>query len=272
MGQSYRFKIGDFECTVVKDGEVTVPSEFLFGAAPEHALKEQLDAYGLEPDKVRCDYNCLVVDTGKHLVLIDTGLGGLAPMVPQGKDGAKLLQNLKGLDMKPEDFDTVIVTHYHSDHAGGISDEKGVPSFPNARYVFMEAEWSFARTVHEEIEKKLDHVKDQLWLLSGDTEIHPGIKAIAAPGHTPGHMVVSISSGGEELLYISDLIAHPIHLEFPGWSMSHEADQKRAAETRRFYLEKAAKERLLIHAFHLDFPGLGYIVPGEKGWRWKPVD
>jgi glyoxylase-like metal-dependent hydrolase (beta-lactamase superfamily II) len=272
MKKTYPFKLGKFECMVVSDGEAFVPANMLFANAPVDILNQKLSDYHLKPEKIFGPLNCLVVNTGDHWVLIDTGLGHLAKLIPNGKKGGKLLRNLKTAGIKPEDIDTVIVTHYHSDHIGGISDKKGKPTFPGAKYFFMKSEWDFACEQHDMLKAKLLSIQDRVEFLEEEAEIIPGIKAIAAPGHTPGHMMVSIYSEEKEMLYISDVIGHTLHIEFPDWCMGHEYDPKQAVHTRRAILEKAVKEKILIHAFHQDFPGLGYVVQGENGWTWQPVE
>ena len=92
-----------------------------------------------------------------------------------------------------------------------------------------------------------------------------------AVGHTPGHLVVSISSAGEQLLFISDLAAHPLQVERPDWRMVFDLSPDQAAATRRRVLEGAAGEGVLVHAFHFPFPGLGHVVQEGRGLRWKPV-
>jgi glyoxylase-like metal-dependent hydrolase (beta-lactamase superfamily II) len=272
MNKSYPFKLGKFECIVVSDGHSYVSANLLFANAPGEVLKERLSAYNLSPDKILGPLNCLVVDTGDHLVLLDTGLGDFACRIRNGNQGGNLLRNLKAVGIKPGDIDTVIITHYHSDHIGGITDEEGKPTFPGAKYFLWKSEWDFAIEQHQLFKAKLMAIQDRAEFLEKDAEIIPGITAVGAPGHTPGHMIISVNSDHKEMLYISDLIGHVIHIEFPDWCMSHEYDPGQAIRSRRAILERAAKEKILIHAFHEDFPGLGYVVQGENGWTWQPVE
>lgn len=269
--QSYRFKLGKFECTVVNEGAyVGSTADFLFFKAPKDLLEERLKAYNLNPDKITLPINCLVVNTGDYLVLIDTGYGTSAKQNPTVRKAGKLLENLDALGIEPEDFDTVIITHSHGDHIGGCSNEEGEPTFPNAKYFISKPEWEFAIAKTGTRRDRLIAIQDQIELLERDTEILPGIETIAAPGHNPGHIIVKIYSDFEEILHVSDLLGHPIHVEFPDWSMG-EYNPDQAAKTRYKILERALKDDLLLHSPHLNFPGLGYIISGEKGWKWQPI-
>jgi len=286
----YRFKVGAFECMAVSDGTHTYapptfppPAAFLFANAPGQRLERVLSEHNLEPGQWVewiSPYICLVVNTGEHRVLVDTGADGLAP------DTGKLLQNLRAEVIEAVDIDTVILTHGHPDHIGGNTDAEGKPVFPNARYVMWQDEWDFWTS--EQAELKLDEhgkevllkfarrnlppIQGQLDLVDHETEIVPGIQAIAAPGHTPGHMALAISSGGEQLLYISDTVLHPIHLEQPEWCAAVDFAPEQVIATRRRLLNRAAAEEALVLAFHFLFPGLGHVVRKGEGWQWQPIE
>jgi glyoxylase-like metal-dependent hydrolase (beta-lactamase superfamily II) len=286
----YRFKVGNFECMAVSDGSHTYappafppPATFLFANAPKERLEQVLREHNLHPEQWvewTSPYISLLVNAGKHRVLVDTGAGGLAPST------GRLLQNLRAENITPDDIDTVILTHGHPDHIGGNTDAQGKPTFPKARYVMWKDEWDFWTS--EETESKLDeHVREvllgftrknlppiqsQLDLVDHETEIVPGIRAIAAPGHTPGHMVLTLSSGGEQLLYISDTALHPIHLEQPEWHAAVDFAPEQVVATRRRLLNRAAAEKALVLAFHFPFPGLGHIVQKGEGWQWQPIE
>jgi len=224
-------------------------------------------------------YICLVFDTGKHLVLVDTGADGLGP------DTGKLLQHLQIQGISPEDIDTVILTHGHPDHLGGNTDAEGKPVFVHARYVICRDEWDFWMSEQAELKldehsrevllgyarKNLPPIQNQLSLVNYETEILPGIQTIAAPGHTPGHMALAISSEGEQLLCVSDTVLHPIHLEQPDWYAAVDLDPGQVEDTRRRILAKAANEKALVVAFHFPFPGLGHVIPKGDAWQWQPI-
>jgi glyoxylase-like metal-dependent hydrolase (beta-lactamase superfamily II) len=214
----YRFKIGTFECMAVSDGTLTYtppafppPATFLFANASKESLEQVLRKHKLQLEQWvewTSPYICLVVNTDKHRVLVDTGAGGLGP------NTGKLLQNLRAGGISPGDIDTVILTHGHPDHIGGNTNAEGKSAFPNAHFFMWKDEWDFWNSdlaglkVDEHTRellsmlarKNLPPIQSQLNLIDHETEIVPGIQAIAAPGHTPGHMALVISSGGEHLL------------------------------------------------------------------------
>jgi glyoxylase-like metal-dependent hydrolase (beta-lactamase superfamily II) len=281
----YRFKVGGFECMAVNDGNFTYapplippPATFLFANAPKEQLNQVLREHGILPEQWMSfvsPFTCVMVDTGRHKVLVDTGADGLSPST------GRLLLNLQAVGIRTSDIDTVILTHGHDDHVGGNTDAQGNPTFPKARYVMWKEEWIFwtseqAERLYEKSEladtrKKLLPIQHQLDLLDHEAEIVPGISVIAAPGHTFGHMAVAISSNAEQLLCVSDAFLHPIHIEHPEWYAAHEVAPEQLKKTRHFLLNKAATEKTLMLAFHFPFPGLGHIVQKEKKWQWRPI-
>jgi glyoxylase-like metal-dependent hydrolase (beta-lactamase superfamily II) len=108
-------------------------------------------------------------------------------------------------------------------------------------------------------------------LVDHETEIVPGISAVAAPGHTPGLMALAISSKNERLLCISDVVLHPVHMEHPEWCSVFDIVPELIGVTRRKLLDRAAAEKALVIAFHFQFPGLGHVLRKGKAWQWQPV-
>jgi len=283
----FSFQVGTFDCIIVNDGVFAYPHPaqiFFVNASKEH-LGQVLRERNLDPERWKqyvSPYPCLVINTSRHHVLVDTGAGNLAPTT------GKLIPNLRSVGITPEDIDTVILTHGHPDHIGGNIDNQGKPSFPNARYVMWKKEWDFWVSEPNLAELNVDgHVKkalitvarrnllpiqDRLDLIDHETEIVPSIQAIAAPGHTPGQIAVSISSKGKQLLYISDTVIHPIHVEQPKWYAAVDFAPKQTVITRHRLLDHAAAEKTLIHAFHFPFPSLGYVIQKEEKWQWQPIE
>jgi glyoxylase-like metal-dependent hydrolase (beta-lactamase superfamily II) len=212
-------------------------------------------------------------------VLVDTGADGLAPST------GKLVQNLKAVGIAPEHIDTVILTHGHPDHIGGNTDSEGKLTFPDARYVMWKGEWDFwtsgqAETKLDEhvrerqlkfARKNLPPIQGRLKLVDRETEITPGIRALAAPGHTPGQMALAISSRGKQLLCVSDVVLHPIHLEQPEWCAGTDFSPQQVVATRRRLLKRAATQSALVLAFHFPFPGLGHVMRKGEAWQWQPI-
>jgi glyoxylase-like metal-dependent hydrolase (beta-lactamase superfamily II) len=283
---TYAFEVGTFECVAVSDGTFAYPepAAFLFGNAPKERLKEALRRHGLQPEEWAqwaSPYTCLVINTGEQHVLVDTGAGDLAPTT------GNLRCNLQAIGIEAEDIDAVILTHGHPDHIGGTTDTDGKLAFPHARYVMSKDEWDFwasapsldALMVDQHLKElllmvaqnKLSPTQGQLDLVDYGTEIVPGVRAVGAPGHTPGHMAIAISAGGEQLLYTSDAALHPIHLEHPDWSPQVDLAPQQGVGSRRELFERAAADKALMLAFHFPFPGLGRVIEKAEGWRWEPV-
>jgi glyoxylase-like metal-dependent hydrolase (beta-lactamase superfamily II) len=281
----YRFKVGNFECRAVSDGTFTYLAQTWFTNAPKDRLEQVLREHSRDPkqwEQYVSPYPSLVINTGRHQVLVDTGAGAIAPTT------GKLIPNLQAEEIAPEDIDTVILTHGHPDHIGGHIDSEGKLAFPNARYMMWKDEWDFWTSAPSLTELKVDeHLKQlfitcahnnllpiqgQLYLVDHEAEILPGIHAVAAPGHTLGHMALAVSSGTEQLLCISDAALHPIHLEYPDWYAIFDFAPDQTVTTRRQLFNRAAAKKALVHAFHFPFPGLGHVVQKGEGWQWQPIE
>ena len=285
--ETHRFKLGTSECIIVSDGTFAYPhpAQIFFANAPKERLEDVLSEHDINLEQWEqyiSPYPSLVIYAGQHIVLVDTGAGSLAPTT------GKLIPNLQAEGISTEDIDTVILTHGHPDHIGGNIDEKGKPAFPNARYVMLKDEWNFWTSepdlsplkIDEHIKqiilefprKNLPPIQSQLDLIEYEGEIVPGIHAIATPGHTPGHMALAISSGGEKLLCISDMAIHPINLEQPDWYAAVDINPEQIVTTKRRLFDRAAAEKTLVHAFHFPFPGLGHIIQKGDAWQWQPIE
>jgi glyoxylase-like metal-dependent hydrolase (beta-lactamase superfamily II) len=114
-------------------------------------------------------------------------------------------------------------------------------------------------------------IQNQLHLVDDKEEIVRGVRAMSAPGHTPGHMAVSIVSNNKELLRLGDLATHPIHLEHPDWYIKYDLDPEQVIATRHQLLDYAAKQKALLQAYHFPLPGLGYVISRGAAWQWQPL-
>jgi glyoxylase-like metal-dependent hydrolase (beta-lactamase superfamily II) len=281
QADTYRFKIGNFNGLAVSDGTFDYPAGLFFANARKEDYEQELSERQLPLEQITTPYVCLYLDTGKHRVLVDTGAGKLAPTT------GRLIQNLRGEGIDPETIDTVILTHAHADHVGGNLDSNGNLAFPNARYVMSRVEWDFwtskpalsnlncgdylKKLLLQYAADMLPPIRRRLDLIDGEEEVVPGLRTIAAPGHTPGHLALEISSHGETFIDAVDTFLHPMMIERLEWySVVDDCPEKTIASRRRV-LERAAATGATVMSFHFPFPGLGRLVRNENGFSWKPV-
>jgi glyoxylase-like metal-dependent hydrolase (beta-lactamase superfamily II) len=277
---SYRFQLGNFECLCISDGSHDYELSRLFSNVPEKEVQAEFRRRNLPVDYVRSPYTCMFVNTGEHRVLVDTGAGH---RYSDSDQAGHLLQNMIRSGVKPDDVDTLIITHAHPDHVGALLDDEKRPVFTRARHLIPKKDWDFwfSENAYSLAPKRhilfaretLEPLQHQIELLDfeQDTEIMPGVQAIAAPGHVPGQISVSFTSKNEQLINISDLVVHPIHLEHPDW-VGPDYMPEEAAKSRRRILDRISDKETLVFAHHFPpFPNLGYIVKAGEGWQWRPI-
>ena len=279
---SHRFEIGTIRCTVLADGYASYPVPWFFPNAPEATVARALEKRGLPTDRILSPYTCLLIETGNRIILVDAGAGPAA--TTSGAIGARL----EKAGIRPENVDTVVFTHAHPDHIGGAVDAHDHPVFPKACYLLSELEqecWMTPRAdlsgmqVPAEIRQSTQAVARrclaalhfQLELLEGEAEIAPGVRAIPAPGHTPGHLAILITSQDCHLLHLGDAAVHPLHLEEPAWQNGFDWAPAQAIATRRALLQRAGAANMQLMAFHFPFPSVGRVAAtSQGGWSWTP--
>ena len=219
-----------------------------------------------------------IVRTPKHLVLIDTCVGNDKPReeVPvwQRRQGA-WLDDLAAAGVTPEQVDLVICTHLHIDHVGWntrLVDGRWTPTFPNATYLFAGEEWEYWR--HEKDACIADSVvpvveAGRARLVEPDHVVDPWLRFEPTPGHTPGHACVRLTTGAGEAVFSGDLMHRVVQVAEPQWSSRFCYDGKRAAQTRRDFIERHADTGTVILAAH--FPRPGTIVRAGGSHRFVPA-
>jgi glyoxylase-like metal-dependent hydrolase (beta-lactamase superfamily II) len=223
------------------------------------------------------------VNTGKELILFDTG-NGASGFIPR-PSGGRLAAQLRPAGFAPEQIDVVVLTHGHPDHIGGLMED-GKPLFPRARYVIGDVEYDFWSSKEhlsapaEGIEYKTGKLFQtnvaplavRISFVKPGGEIAPGIRAVEAYGHTPGHLAFHLESQGKRLLIWGDCAHHEVaSLARPEWHALFDMDKEKGAATRKRIYAMAAAERLLVAGYHTSFPSLGFVQKQNQGYRWLPV-
>jgi glyoxylase-like metal-dependent hydrolase (beta-lactamase superfamily II) len=272
----YHFQLGDRPCVSLCDGSMDYELESMVTNAPRSDVVAALQANGLPTEVITTPYAYLYVEAGKHKILVDMGAGNLAPTT------GRLLESMHGAGLIPEEIGAVFITHAHPDHVGGALNNAGEPIFTNANYFICKVEWDFWFSEEAMVRpgewftnyarQKLAPLKDKMVLLEWEEEILPGVSVLFAPGHTPGHMVVSFASEGERLLYTGDTVLQPLHLDHPDWLPKFDILPELAAASKHRIFDLAASTGSWVLGQHFPpFPNLGHVVKKEIGWEWQPI-
>lgn len=276
----YRFSIGEARATMVSDGLLPLPNpaNFFLGSTAD-AVNARLSANFRSTALWELEQNTMVVTLNGKTVLFDTGVGYLTDWGP--KPG-KLVANLRAAGIDPAGIDAVVMSHAHIDHAGGIIDGAGVNNFPNAQFYLHETDFDFWTTeggpaaTSDGNKHMISHarynllpVRDRIVFFKDNEEFLPGVTAMHAPGHSPGHCIFVVHSGNDSFAYIGDLSHHDfLLLETPKLGFAADTDSAMAAETRIRMLDMLATDRVRMMAYHFPWPGIGNIVKQGDGFRY----
>jgi glyoxylase-like metal-dependent hydrolase (beta-lactamase superfamily II) len=280
-GDIQRFRLGDLRITALSDG--TVPQDLhrlLLGITPQEVDKLLGRAFLKNP--VEASINAFLLETREGLVLIDAGAGE----VFGSGYGGRLVDSLAVAGVDPSQVRHVLITHVHSDHSGGLV-VKGRPVFPNAVIhvgkpdvdFFLGARGTerrgYADHYFSEAETALRPylAQGRLKTFNNGEEILPGIIAAIHPGHTPGAAFFTVRSGKDAMVFIGDTL-HVSSVQFPrpGVTIVYDVVPDQASAVRRTAFDLFARERTLVAAPHLPFPGIGHVRRDNDGYAWVPAE
>jgi len=258
-----RVKLGDFEVTTILAGTRTVPEpQNIFGMnVSAEAFAEASQAAHIPTDAAQFFFTPTLVNTGNELVLFDTGLNA---------DGTTAAIEQAGYTA--DQVDVVVITHMHGDHIGGLM-AGDAPTFPNARYVTGTTEFdAWAAMDNEGFNTKVRPLADQMTMLEDGNSVASGITAMAAFGHTPGHMTFMLESQGKQLLVAADFANHYVwSLGYPDWEVKFDMDKAAAAKTRRSILDMLAADQVPFIGYHMPWPGTGFVEKQGEGYTYVPT-
>jgi glyoxylase-like metal-dependent hydrolase (beta-lactamase superfamily II) len=262
-GAFNRFKLGAFEVTTLLVGSRTVekPQEiFGMNATPDDFAAASAAAF-LPTDKAQFFFTPTLVNTGAEVVLFDTGL-----------DPAATTGVLAQAGYTPDQVDIIVLTHMHGDHIGGLAGDAGA-TFANAKIVTGAVEHNhWMGAANEGFDAKVRPLNDRITFVDDGGSAGGGITAMAAFGHSPGHMAWMIESEGQRLAITADAANHYVwSLAYPDWEVKFDADKAAAAATRRALFGMLAADKVPFVGYHMPFPALGYVEAAGDGFRYVPA-
>jgi glyoxylase-like metal-dependent hydrolase (beta-lactamase superfamily II) len=283
----YRFKIGDFQATVISDGSGQIPIRPILAMnVSEAELAPVLKANFMQP-VIQITNNILVVDTGRERILVDSGFG--EKLGPSFGSFPGLEANLRRAEIALDSIDLVVTSHGHLDHIGGLVTKSGALTFPRAQFVFVDAEWNYWTGSRYESEingspmpdpfKKstIEAARDNLPLVANRSrfvkqggEITNGVHYVAAPGHSPSHAAILFASGKEQLMHMGDIAHNPVtSLQHPNWTPVFDYDPAQAIKSRKAVLDRVATDRIMVMGYHFPFPAIGHVVRRDAAYHWE---
>jgi glyoxylase-like metal-dependent hydrolase (beta-lactamase superfamily II) len=276
----YRRKLGDLEITAILDGYVPLGAKS-FGNTDPATVGQLLAAASLD-ESLPTSVNAFVVNSKDRTYLVDSGSGAWNGM---GNTMGRAEANLRAAGIEPAQIDAVILTHAHPDHHEGLLTAQKTARFPNAELIIHEAEHAFwhddgiLSQAPAEAKPFFASARGALAPYAARTrkvkagEVAPGLTFEHSPGHTPGHSILRLSSGNQQLLLVGDCI-HNVVLQTaqPEITFVFDADGKQAAASRRRVLDMAAADRLVISGAHIPFPGFGRIDKDGNGYRFSTAE
>ncbi len=280
----YAVQVGDIEVLVISDGVLPLPTQMLGHNADPAARAAWLDDMFLPPDAFDWSLNVVLVRSGRQTILIDAGLG-LDPDLNLPRAG-QLIKRLEAAGIDLASVTDIVLTHMHMDHIGGLLVD-GVKDQlrPDLRIHVATAEikfWEspdfthavmpqgFPEALRATAKRFVNEYGSHLRPFDEECEVAPGVVATRTGGHTPGHCVVRVASGGDRLMFAGDAV-FAVGFEHPDWYNGFEHDPEEAARVRVRLLKELATTGASLVATHLPFPSVGHVAVDGDRFRWVPV-
>ncbi|MBV1799125.1 MBL fold metallo-hydrolase [Siccirubricoccus sp. G192] len=278
----YRFKVGSFTVTTVHDGFAARPVAGFVRNAPLEEVQKVLAESFLPTDTIRIPFTVTFVDTGRQLVIFDTGNG----VTPAGATNGRMIGNMRSAGIDPARVNLVVMSHFHGDHIGGLIDAEGKRAFPNAEVVVPEVEWRWwtdtgnesrspegQRATFANTARRFAPYQGSIRQIADGAEVAPGIRAVAAHGHTPGHTCYLIADGDAQAMFVADATNRPELLaRRPDFHIVFDFDPAMAEASRRRIYDRVATDRIRVTGYHFPFPANGYMAKEGNGYRFVPAD
>ena len=271
-------RVGDVEIMALSDGMLEFDLCNFFPTIP-HDDWRPYESHLTEAHKVRFNLGSYLIRSDGRTVLVDTGLGPKPADAPDAPWG-QLMHDFQANGVRPEDVDTVVMTHLHRDHVGWNllpQSEKYVPTFPNARYWMSATDWDVCHQPDVQLQR-FPNAPTCVWplaqlglveLMKGERSITRELTALPTPGHTPGHMSLLITSRGERALVLGDVAHNPVQVYETDWVSRADMDPELTRQTRRALMERLEREEIIVAAGHFQAPGFGRIVRLEGRRYWQ---
>lgn len=280
----YTMNIGTIEAIVISDGHLLVnPVQAEFAQYIDSTeVAKLLEKHFASTSQIDLGMNILLLKNKDKLILIDVGAGSVF-----NSENGRLVENLQYAGISVDEITDIVLTHAHPDHIGGLTDQKGNLTFPNAKVYLAQEEYNFwmhpkpdfsksTMTDRKHIQMLVDvakanikAVKNNLYLFHKEETLLGCLQMLPAPGHTPGHTIIRIFSEDKELYHIADVVhSEIISFEYPEWIYNSDTNYQESIETRKKILARLAKNEALFFAYHLPWPGLGYVKTQSNGYKW----
>lgn len=258
----FTVNLGSFEVYMLEETSGPGRPSILLGLSPA-----ELEKYA-PGGNFQSEVNTFLIRGQGRTLVVDTGFGGA------------IFESMRKLGVSPAEVDAVLITHLHGDHTGGLQKD-GRALFPKAKVYVAKQEWDYwigsrndrgARAALAPYGRRVETFLPGT-LDANPPELLPGIRAIAAFGHTPGHTLFLLESEGQKLLIWGDLMhVEKIQFPLPSISVTYDTDPAAAAASRLAVLQYAARNKILVGGMHLVFPAVGTVRAEAEGYGFVPAE